>query len=93
MCKKVCKKSRKKKRVHTSTKVVIAVVIAITLFWISEFYLLYIGNTGFPTSFIQSWFFFWSVELTALAGIKITKVRHAPYEGESDDDMPDEAFG
>ena len=73
---------------RTSTKVVVAAIVAITLFWLSEFYLLYIGNSGFPTAFIQSWFFFWSAELAALAGIKITKVRNAPYDGE----LPDEAF-
>lgn len=83
-------KSRKKKRgkVRTSTKVVIAAITAIILFWMSEFCLLFIGNEGFPADFIKSWFFFWSVELAALAGIKITKVRKAPYEGE----LPDEAF-
>ncbi|MBQ1570235.1 MAG: hypothetical protein IIZ78_03840 [Clostridiales bacterium] len=84
----MCKKKSKKKKVRTSTKVVIAAITAIVLFWISEFYLLYIGNTGFPTAFIQSWFFFWSAELAALAGIKITKVRNAPYDGE----LPDDAF-
>ena len=70
----------KSRKVRTATKVVLAAIIAITLFWISEFYLLYIGNDGFPPVFIQSWFFFWSAELAALAGIKITKVRNAPYE-------------
>jgi hypothetical protein len=88
MCKKVCKKTSKKKG-HTSTKVVVAAIIAIVLFWVSEFFLLYTGNAGYPDVFIRSWFFFWSVELAALAGIKITKVRsQAPYEGE----LPDEAF-
>ncbi len=88
MCKKVCKK-RKRNKVRTSTKVVIAAICAIILFWISEFFLLYTGNSGFPDGFIKSWFFFWSVELAALAGIKITKVRRqAPYDG----DMPDDAF-
>ena len=84
------KKSKKQSRkVRTATKVVAAAIVAIVLFWISEFYLLYIGGEGYPTAFIQSWFFFWSAELAALAGIKITKVRHAPYEGE---DIPEEAF-
>ena len=86
---KASKKPRKK--IRTATKVVIAAIVAIVFFWISEFYLLYIGNSGFPTAFIQSWFFFWSVELASLAGIKIVKVRHAPYEGTSED-MPEEAF-
>lgn len=84
------KKNHKKKKVHTSTKVVVAAITAIVLFGISEFYLLYIGNEGFPSVFIQSWFFFWSVELAALAGIKITKVRKAPYEGEIQDDSFEE---
>lgn len=85
MNKKVKNKSRK---VRTATKVVIAAIVAIVLFWVSEFILLYMGNEGYPPAFIQSWFFFWSAELAALAGIKITKVRNAPYEG----DMPEEAF-
>lgn len=84
-------KQKSRKRIKTATKVVIAAIVAIVLFWISEFYLLYIGNAGFPSAFIQSWFFFWSVELASLAGIKIVKVRHAPYEGTSED-MPEEAF-
>ena len=83
------KKKKKRKQSHTSTKVVIAAILAIVLFWMSEFFLLYTGNSGYPDVFIRSWFFFWSVELAALAGIKITKVRRqSPYEG----DMPDEAF-
>ena len=82
-------KKKIKKQSHTSTKVVVAAICAIVLFWLSEFFLLYTGNSGFPDMFIRSWFFFWSVELAALAGIKITKVRRqSPYEGE----MPDEAF-
>lgn len=76
------KQKKSKKRMHTSTKVVIAAVSAIILFWLSEIYLLLYGNSGFPDSFIKSWFFFWSVELVSLAGIKITKVRKSPYEGE-----------
>lgn len=79
----------KSRKARTATKVVIAAILAIVLFWMSEFYLLYIGNEGFPSSFIQSWFFFWSAELAALAGIKITKVRNAPYDG---DEIPEEAF-
>lgn len=84
----MCKKKSKKK-VRTSTKVVIAAICAIILFWLSEFFLLYTGNSGYPDVFIKSWFFFWSVELAALAGIKITKVRRqAPYNGS----IPEGAF-
>lgn len=82
------KKTKKRKKIHTSTKVVTAAIIAIVLFWLSEIYLLLNSDNGFPDKFIESWFFFWSVELVSLAGIKITKVRKAPYEG----DIPDEAF-
>ena len=84
------KKSKKQsKKVRTATKIVVAAIMAIVLFWISEFYLLYKGSEWYPTAFIQSWFFFWSAELAALAGIRITKVRNAPYEGK---DIPEEAF-
>ena len=86
MNKKTKKHSRK---VRTATKVVAAAIAAIVLFWVSEFYLLYKGSEGYPSAFIQSWFFFWSAELAALAGIKITKVRNALYDGEA---IPEEAF-
>lgn len=82
-------KKNNKKKIRTSTKVVVAAILAIIFFWLSEFCLLYLGNSGYPDAFIKSWFFFWSVELAALAGIKITKVRRqAPYEVE----IPDESF-
>lgn len=85
----MCNKRKKKTKKHTSTKVVVSAICAIVLFWLSEFFLLYTGNSGYPDMFIRSWFFFWSVELAALAGIKITKVRRqSPYEG----DIPDESF-
>lgn len=90
------KKTKKKRIVRTSTKVVIAAITAIILFWLSEIYLLVAVQTGFPDMFIRSWFFFWSVELVSLAGIKITKVRKSPYEETlEDEEFPkdDEIFG
>lgn len=82
------KKTKIKRRIRTSTKVVTAAIVAIILFWLSEIYLLMYAQTGFPDKFIESWFFFWSVELVSLAGIKITKVRKAPY----DEALEDEEF-
>lgn len=90
------KKQKTKRRIRTSTKVVTAAIIAIILFWLSEVYLLTVAQTGFPDKFIESWFFFWSVELVSLAGIRITKVRKAPYEEMMEnDEFPndEETFG
>lgn len=90
------KQTKKRRRIRTSTKVVTAAIIAIILFWLSEIYLLTVVQTGFPDKFIESWFFFWSVELVSLAGIKITKVRKSPYEETlEDEEFPkdDEIFG
>lgn len=74
----------------TSNKVLTAAIAAIILFWFSEIGLLLWGQSGFPDRFITCWFTFWSVELAALAGIKITKVRHSPY---TNDEIEEEANG
>lgn len=90
------KSNKRKRRIRTSTKVVIAAITAIILFWLSEIYLILSVQTGFSDTFIKSWFFFWSVELVSLAGIKITKVRKSPYEETlEDEEFPkdEEIFG
>lgn len=85
--KEIIESKKKRKKVRTSTKVVIAAIIAIVLFWISEIALRVIINDGFSNAFIYSWFSFWAVELAALAGIKITKVRKAPYDELLEDEV------
>ncbi|MEG1523821.1 MAG: hypothetical protein RR475_02215 [Clostridia bacterium] len=61
-------------------KVVIAAIAAIILFWIAETVLRIFNNgTGYSDTFTICWFTFWSVELSALAGIAITESRKSPY--------------
>jgi len=70
----------KKKKLKYSKKVVIAAVVAVVLFWVTETVLIYFGGEGYPDRFVTSWFAFWGVELAALAGIKITETRHSEVE-------------
>lgn len=65
---------------RTSKKVVFAAIAAILSFWIAETILLAFDKMGYPDAFVISWFTFWSVELSALAGIKIAETRESPYK-------------
>ena len=82
----------------TSNKVLVAAVVAIVVFFLAETALLVYNGEGYPDQMIISWFAFWAVELAAIAGIKISKVRHEASEEEeevceeaedvTDDDLP-----
>lgn len=74
---------------RTSKKVVLAAISAVVSYWIAETVLLIIKGFGYPDTFTISWFTFWSVELSALAGIKITEARKNPYvyKSQTDDDI------
>lgn len=65
---------------RTSKKVVIAAIASITAFTVAETWLLYSTGTGYPDTFIVSWFTFWSVELAALSGIKRAEIKQNPYK-------------
>lgn len=71
---------------RTSKKVVLAAISAIILFWVMETVLLFVTGAGYPDAFVAAWFTFWSVELAALAGIKITEARVSPYKGDGGED-------
>jgi hypothetical protein len=70
---------KKLSEIKMSKKIVFAVIAAILSFWIAETILLALNLTGYTDVFIVSWFTFWSVELSALARIKITETRKSPY--------------
>lgn len=76
----------KRKKITTSKKVLVAAISAILLFWIAEIVLLITDHEGFPDMFIKCWYTFWSVELAAMAGIKITKVIKNPYGDSEEED-------
>lgn len=63
---------------RTSKKVVLAAISAVLAYWIAETILVAFGKT-YPQEVTISWFTFWSVELSALAGIKIKETRSNPY--------------
>lgn len=72
-----------------SKKIVIAAICAIVSFFIAETILLILGLEPYPAVFTTCWFTFWSVELAALAGIKISETKVSPYLDQNymDDDI------
>lgn len=72
-----------------SKKIVIAAISAIVAFFIAETALLLLGYEPYPAVFTTCWFTFWSVELAALAGIKINETKVSPYLNQNyiDDDV------
>ena len=64
----------KKNKMKTSNKVLIASIIAIILFTIACLYIQYKIGTEVSSTLITLWFSFWTVEIVALTGIKISKV-------------------
>lgn len=67
-------KFKKINKINTSTKVLIAAIIAIVSFTIACLYIQYNIGTEVSSTLITLWFSFWTVEIVALTGIKISKV-------------------
>lgn len=61
-------------KMNTSNKVLIAAITAIILFTIACLYIQYHIGTEVSSTLITLWFSFWTVEIAALTGIKISKV-------------------
>lgn len=59
----------------TSTKFVIAAVIAITLFTVASFIVLFAAGQNISDGLTVAYFSFWTAEIVALASIKNTKTR------------------
>ena len=68
----------------TRTKFVIAAFAAIVAYVIAETLLLITQGVGYPPEVTYCWFTAWTVELCALAGIKITDERRTPYKVEAE---------
>lgn len=73
------KEKKKKKRV--SNIMLVSIVIAILGYTLASFILQYHTSVEMSPTLTTCWFSFWGVELVALAGIKISKVKH----GEDDE--------
>jgi hypothetical protein len=61
-------------KMNTSNKVLIASILAIVLFTIACLYIQYKTEVEVSGTLITLWYSFWTVEIVALTGIKITKV-------------------
>ena len=79
----------KKKKKGFSSLVVILCVLHIDLFILALLYLHYIGMS-FSDTAVTCFFTFWSVEMLALAGIKVGKARYGykSYEENVEDALP-----
>ena len=73
--------NKKKKKV--SNIMLVIIIIAIVVYAVANFWLQYVAGIEVSPTLTTAWFSFWGVEACALAGIKISKVRHD--SGSSDD--------
>jgi hypothetical protein len=58
----------------TSNKVLLSSIAAIVMFTIACLYIQYKTEVEVSSTLITLWYSFWTVEIVALTGIKITKV-------------------
>lgn len=63
-----------KGKMKTSNKVLIASIIAIILFTVACMYIQYSTGIEVGSTLTTLWFSFWTVEIVALTGIKVSKV-------------------
>lgn len=63
-----------KERMKTSNIVLISAITAIVLFTIACLFIQYRIGSEVSSTLITLWFSFWTVEIVALTGIKISKV-------------------
>lgn len=75
------------KKIKTSNLVLFATIVAIILYTIACLYIQYNIGMEVSSTLTTLWYSFWTVEIVALTGIKVTKViRDAK---DKDDDMVD----
>lgn len=58
-----------------SNKVIVAAIVSVTAFTVAAFVLQFVAHVEISPTLTTCWFSFWTVELGALAGIKICKTR------------------
>lgn len=63
-----------KKKMSVSNKALIISVVAVVLYTIAAFVLQFYNGTEISSTLTEKWFSFFTVELLALCGIKVTKV-------------------
>lgn len=73
-------------KIKTSTKFVVAAVIAIMLFTVASFIILSISGQNISDALTVAYFSFWTAEIVSLASIKNTKTRkRKKKEGNNDE--------
>ena len=68
------KKFKRSNKIKTSNIVLIAAIIAVISYTAAALYIQHDTSIEVSSTLTERWFRFWTVEIVALAGIKITKV-------------------
>lgn len=79
------------KKTKTTTIMLILICIMIILYTAASFALQYFAEVEISPTLTTAWFAFWATELVALAGIKMTKVKHNDNE-EIEEQKEEEEF-
>lgn len=85
-----------KKKKKVSNIMLVIIVIAIVGYVAADFVLQYKAGIEISPTITTCWFVFWSTEIVALTGIKLSKVKHnynAPSDSSGDEPEDDEACG
>ena len=65
---------RRRRRLKTATKVLIVSVLNITWFTVAAIWLQFKTSVELSSTLITCWYAFWTCEIFAIAGIRISKV-------------------
>ena len=74
-------------KIKTSNIVLASAVIAIIGYTIASLYIQYDTSVEVSSTLTTLWFSFWTVEIVALAGIKVSKVFKGNTSSHNDDDI------
>ena len=67
-------KFKQSKKMKTSNIVLISAIIAVIIYTTASLYIQHDTGVEVSSTLTEKWFRFWTVEIVALAGIKVTKV-------------------
>jgi hypothetical protein len=77
--------SRLKNKKHYAQKLIPFIILAVVLYAIADWALIYLRGTGMSDTLTASWFAFWGTELVSLAVIKVKKVNKSNSEMEKEE--------
>ena len=67
-------KFKRLKKIKTSNIILISAIIAVIGYTVASLYIQHNTGSEVSSTLTERWFRFWTVEIVALAGIKVTKV-------------------